>query len=64
MLGDRFYCSFNWEYNPMYIVDFDAIEAEIISRLPYLKNKPFKVFFPSYLLKHEDGCKKRGTPSR
>ena len=47
MLDDRFYCTFRWEYNPLFIINIDELEKEIVSKLPTLKGKDFKVYFPA-----------------
>lgn len=46
VIGDRFYCTIVWKYNPLWPINFNELEDEIISRLPYLRGKQFQVCFP------------------
>ena len=54
MIRDKFYCTIAYEYNPLWPININELEKEIISRLPSLKNQPFRVYFPK-----EYGFKRR-----
>ena len=46
MVVDRFYCTLNWDYNPLYKFDIKLLEEEFLRRLPTLRGKYITVCFP------------------
>ena len=46
MIDDRFYCSVKWSYNPIWTINLNELENEILHRLPTLKGQQFQIHFP------------------
>lgn len=45
MLNERFVKTFKYRYNPLFGFDMDELREFVISKLPTLKNKDFKICF-------------------
>lgn len=44
MLDDKFVKTLPYKYNPMFHVDMDELHEYVIGKLPFLKNKDFKMY--------------------
>ena len=46
MVNDKFYCSTKWSFNPLFVINLNEVENEILERLPSLRGRDYKILFP------------------